>query len=70
MEVGCRVGRILSLIASIIENKSLPIALYMCFSQLKSAYKFQLLSQMEKILCLERKHKACFFPIIKQAEYT
>lgn len=56
--------------ASIIENKSLAIALSLSSSQLEGAYKFQLLSQMEKILCLQRKHKACFFPIIKQAEYT
>lgn len=56
--------------ASILENKGLAIALYMSSSQLERAYKFQQLSQMEKILCLQRKHKACFFPIIKQAEYT
>lgn len=56
--------------APIIENKSLAIALPLSSNQLEKAYKFQLLSQMEKILCLQRKHKACFFPIIKQAEYT
>lgn len=63
-------GKVPSLIASITENKSWAIALYMSSSQLERAGKFQLLSQMEKILCLQRKHKACFFPIIKQTEYT
>lgn len=63
---------VLSLMASIIESQSLAIAMYLAMysSQLKRACKFQLVSQMEKILCLHRKHKACFFPIIKQAEYT